>query len=212
MPKKTYYLEADKKNPIQFSWGLNWKNFSIIHKEKEVGKFENVQELKEGKTFVLEDESNLYVQLSKTLLSQELIIRHNGKILPGTPADPSVKIKNIFILLLIIGGLNILIGVMAEMTRSEMMLSLGAGIGTIIIGGLFLILAFLIKQKHSLVALIVVIALMAIDIVLTIIVASEIGKIPTYGIILKVLFLIIFINGISAIRKMKADKQLEEPL
>lgn len=205
MPKKKFYLDIAKTEPIELSWGFNWKNFCVAKNNEVIGKFENKQELQQGKVFTLANSNTLSVQLKRTKLGPELEVLYNGKPVPGSATDPHFQVKTAFILLLVIGILNVLVGCITELGDVQMLKQLGAGLGIIIAGAIYIILAFLVKQKHSLTALYIGIVLLALDIILTIIYGAETNRIPVYGIVLKIFFIVYLMKAIKAIKTIRSS-------
>lgn len=205
MPKKTFYLDTAKTESIEISWGFNWKNFCVAKNKEIIGNFENKQELQKGKLFTLANNNTISAQLKKTKLGPELEILYNGKPVPGSATDPHFQVKTAFILLLVIGILNIVVGVITELGDVQMLKQLGAGLGIIIVGAIYIILAFLVKQKHSLTALYMGIVLLALDVILIIIYGAETNRIPVYGIILKICFIVYLMKAIKAIKTIKSS-------
>lgn len=79
-----------------------------------------------GQRFRLADGSSLEVQLKRTLFSTDLRVSRNGIPLPGSAGDPATGWKNAYGLMYFIGGLNILIGLLA-MFGVAFLLDLGIG-------------------------------------------------------------------------------------
>lgn len=203
MPKKTFYLNAEKTETINISWGFSWKNTSITYNGHEIGSFKNQKELKEGNEFMLDSSRILSVKLSGTI-SPELDISINNEPIEGSPTNPKHQLKQISNLAIGLGIFSIVIGLFSELLKIEILINLGFGIGSILIGGIVIGLGFGVR-KHSLIALSLIFGIIILDIISSYYVAanSEIEINPTNGVVIKVFLLIYIFKGFSAIRKIK---------
>lgn len=208
MPKKNFYLDEQKSEKMLAEWGLNWKNFTITDaKNNMIGRIENVKELKTGKTFTLDDGRTLSVQLKNKMgISPELEILVNGIPAPGSQTDPRQQVQQSFYILLFLGIFNLAVGLLAELAQIDFLLSLGVGSITMIIGGVYLLLGYFVKYKHSLIALYTAIVLIAVDIVLLVAYAAESGRTPTTGIMIKILFIVFLAKGIQGVKKIRISQ------
>ncbi len=188
------------------SWGFYFKNLTITKDEQPIGQVSNAKELKEGRAFTLPDGKTLSVQLKRTGLGRELEILINGKPVPGSPTDPLFLIKTSFALLLFIGAFNIIVGVIIgkyDIKVLDEQMNMGAGL--VIAGALYVVLAFLVKLKHSLFALYIAIALLALDIIF-ILSSGIVGtRVHTSGVAVKIIFILQLTRTISAIKKLKKE-------
>jgi len=206
MASKRFYLDKEKKDVIYLKWGLNWKNFTITHQEKIIGRFENKSELLKGNTFQTEDGRNISIKL-KSKFSNEFEILLNDEILPGSFTDPKVIVKSAFIVALIIGLLNIIIGALGYFFHSYVLQELGAGIIMLVFGAIITALAFGIKAK-SMISLILVTSLYFIDTILWMAFVIESGNdVPTAASILRIVLIIILLRTIPAMKNLKKQEK-----
>lgn len=209
MPKKIYYLDQTKTESIELNWkAFSWKNFTIAKDGQIIGEIENATALKEGRSFNLPNGQLLAIRLKRIGIGKELEILLDGKPVPGSPTDPVFLIKTSFIILLVIGGFNLLAG--ALITGYDIRLfneQVNMGVGLLIVGVLYIILSFLVKLTHSLIALYFAIAILILDIFLTISSGMVGTRIHTSGIIIKLIFIIQLFRGVSAIRTLKKEQQ-----
>lgn len=204
MPKATYYLDQAKTNTLKVEWKIGWNNFTITHNGQQVGEIKTLNELKEGKSFKLGNGENISAKLNmKWGITPELELLINGNPVPGSPADPVTQVKNAHILLLVLAGLNISLGLLAMLNIADVLQDYGVGIGTVIIGAIFLVLAFWGKQKNSATAFTIAIGLLAADMVLSLMATADSGRAPTSAIIVRLAFCLLLANGASAAKKLK---------
>jgi hypothetical protein len=206
MPTKTFYLDKESTESIVINHGYNWKNLTITKNGELIGQVENVKNLKEGRTFQLSNDKRLSIHLRiKFGFIQELEILLNGKPIPGSGTEPNQQVKQVYQLLLFIAVFNALLGLVAELADVDFLKSLGLGFGTIVIGVVNGLLAYLVKFRFSLIALYVAFGLMILDIILTLVFAADMGGSPTSGLMMKALFAFILFNGIPALKKMRSE-------
>jgi hypothetical protein len=209
MPKQQLALEPGGAKRLEISYGLNWKNVSIKLDGREIGVIPDQNTLKEGRTFKLDDGSDLSVQLTRSALSTELRVLRNGKPLPGSASDPARKLATSYGVIFFVGGLSAVIGLLAEIGNVDFLRGFGAGWFTVIIGVLFIGLGFLVRQR-MLLALYAAIALYALDAILLVVTAVSVpgGRAPISGIALHVVFLIFMYQGVGAIQELDRQAQM----
>lgn len=214
MPAVTYHLDQAKTNPLKFEWKAGWKNFTITHNNHQVGVINDMNELKQGKSFKLPSGQTVSAKLNMVLgVIPELELLLDNKPVPGSPTDPVAIVKQGFIALIIIGIINIALGALVMGARIDVLMDLGVGPATIVIGALFLALAFWGKQKNSEIAFMIGLALMAADIVLTFMAAAESnGSSPTSGIVVKIIICLLLYKSAQAAKKLKAENNTSAPL
>ncbi|MCC7197388.1 hypothetical protein IT413_04320 [Candidatus Peregrinibacteria bacterium] len=204
MPSATYYLDQAKTNPLKVEWKLGWKNLKITHNNHLVGEIADAKELKEGKSFKLQNGEPVSAKLNmKWGFSPELELLVSGKPVPGSPADPVTQVKNAYVLLLVLAALNIGLGLLAMIGKVSILLGLGVGLGTVITGAVFLALAIWGKQKNSATAFMIAIAVLAADMVMSFMAVSEGGRVSGSAILVRVIFCLLLANGADAAKKLK---------
>ncbi len=206
MPRKKYYLDSEKTELLQTEWKGIFKNFNVIWNNNVIMTFANKAELSSGKTYRIDDKRELSVQFVKRgWFEQGVEILVNNIPVRGSSTDPYAVLKGTWILLLVLAGLNILIGVIAETMQVNALQNLGIGLGSLIVGVILIFLAVFIKEKQSMIALIIAILLIFADMVMTIVyLAPSHGSPTTSGIYVKIGILIALFRGIAAIRKIKS--------
>lgn len=204
MAKQTFYLDDSKTREIVVSWRGIWKDISVAENGTELGSIPNLAALKVGANFNLSDNSVLNVYFSTGYGDQGLRLLHNGRPVKGTSGDPEVKLKGIFILACFIGGLNFIVGALGQFEISELLVAIGANWTLMVLGLLIGALGYVAWKHKSSGALIAIILLLAADTILSLYFIMEEGGRPSFaGIGLKVLFIIQFSRGFSAISEYK---------
>jgi hypothetical protein len=203
MPKQQLALEAGGAKRLEISWGMNFKNVSVKLDGREVGTIPDQKALKEGRSFTLDDGSSLQVQLVRSAMSQVLQVLRNGKPLPGSATDPEKKLSTAYTIIFFVGGLSLVIGLLAEIANVDFLRSLGAGWFTVVVGVIFIGLGFLVKRRIIL-ALYAAIVLYALDLGLLVMTAVSVpgGRPPVSGIVLHVIFLIFMYQGVGALQEL----------
>jgi hypothetical protein len=205
MPKQQFALEKGGNKRLELSWKGGWRNFTVKLDGQEVGKIDGQKSLKEGRTFTLNDGSTLSIKL-KTGLSSELQVLRDGKPLPGSASDPRQKLSNATGVIIFVGGLGLVLGLIAALFEVDLLLGLGFGWGSVIFGAIVTGLGFLTK-KENLAALWAAIILYGLDSILSIISAVGVGANPVTGLIVRLFFLAAMYQGIGAIKALRIERQ-----
>ena len=204
MPKLSYALEAGGEKRLQVSWKGMYKNVTVSLDGNAVGIIPDRKALSAGQEFRLPDGSTIKVQLVSNVMTTELQILRDGQPLPGSSSDPQTKLSIAYGLVYFVAGLNLVLGFVSYLFDVEFLQSMGLGFISIIFGCVFLVLAFFVQRKST-VALILAIIIFALDGILGVIFAASQGYTPgVSGIIFRILMLIPMIQGIGAIKALKA--------
>jgi hypothetical protein len=207
MAKQVLALEQGGPKRLEISWEGTFKNFTIKLDGSEVGKLADQNALKLGQSFGLPDGSTLSVKLKSATLASELEVLRNGKPVPGSATDPVTRLSSAWGVLYFIGGFNVLLGIAAVVFQWDFLLNLGIGVFSAGFGAVYLLLGYL-TSRRILIALIAAIVLFAIDGVLGVV--SAIGNTsgsPVAGIVVRLLFLWVLVQGIGAIAAIKQDEK-----
>jgi hypothetical protein len=206
MPKKRYPLSSGSSSVVELEWRGMWKDFTVRVDGQTLGTMNGQDELKKGGSWTLADGSTLEVMLAKSALGAELQVLRDGAPLPGSPSDPQAQMNSAAGIAFFIAGLNILLGVVAMATDSQILAEIGIGWGSIIFGAIFLGLGFGIR-KGSLIALIAAIALFALDGVLGLYWVIEAGGRPGVGgIVFRVFLIVAMAKAVGPAKTLKASK------
>ena len=121
----------------------------------------------------------------------------------GSAADPETRFKTAYGIVFFIAGLNLVLGLVAVIFDVQFLLAMGIGTFSIFFGLLFLVLGFFVRRMSA-AALVIAIAVFALDGVLGIISAVSSGFDPSIGgLALRVVLLIPMFQGVAAIRDLK---------
>jgi hypothetical protein len=207
MPKRNYATEKGGPKNLEISWKGMWKEISVKVNGSEIGTMKDQKELQEGKEFKLPGGGTLSVKLVKKLFAPELQILKNGEPLAGSDSDPKQKLKIAYGVIFFIAGLNIVLGLIAELGQVDILLELGIGYFSIIFGAIFGVLGYFVKEK-SVIALWIAIVLFVIDTLLSMYFAIEMGASPsTSSIIVKIFLFVGMIQGFRAIKALNNNPQ-----
>jgi hypothetical protein len=203
LPTKRFALEPNQPKRLEISWKGNWKRLAVSLDATPVGAIETKKELQGGKEFTLADGSTLEVRLRQTFFSPELQLLRNGSPIPGSGSDPQARLAMAYGVIFFVAGLSAIVGVIAELFHIDLLLRLGFGIWSLVGAAIYGILGYFVR-KRSLSALIIAIALFALDGVLSIVLAAEQGLQPSGGgIVTRIILLIPMIRGVPAIQALK---------
>lgn len=202
MPKQTYPLEKGGPKRLELAWKGAWKNLTVSLDGQELGVIPDQKALRAGQTFMLPDGSALDVKLVRQFTSVSLELRLDGQPLPGSSADPEQRLQGAYGILFFLGGVNILLGLIAVFFQIEFLLMLGLNLASVFLGFIWLTLGFFVRRR-SLAALIVALCLYGLDGVLFLIGAVNMGANPTSGLFMRVIFFIGMAQGVGALKALK---------
>jgi hypothetical protein len=181
---------------VEATWGLRWRDTRIKVDGAEIGTVPTQAELKQGRTFQLPDGSQLTVKLGRQYLSPALQLTRDGRPLPGSGSDPASRLSLAYGIIFFVGAINIILGIAAVAADIDVLKRLGLGYATMVLGLIYLVLGYFVRRRST-VALVIAIALFAVDTVL----AAALGAIG--AVVARVFFLIVMFGGFSAIRELK---------
>jgi hypothetical protein len=212
MPKKEFILEENGRHTLELIWESWWRNFTIHFDGAPVDTIEGGGKgLRNGKTILLPDGSTLEVRLKNSLLASELVVLRNGRPLPGSATHPLQRVKQAYTIIFIIAILNVLLGLAGLVSTSEWVQLISGGWVTAVFGLFMLLLGWLVKEKHSLPALITALVMYTADGLLGIMTIIAAGEMPGIGgLIVRVLFILGMAQGIKAIRELEDWKQRDQ--
>ncbi len=205
MPKQSYALEPGGENRITIAWkgAFAYNDVSVTLDGSPLGSIPDKNALKTGQKFRLPDGLILKVKLVITIYGEELRLLHNGQPLPGSVFDPEAKLKSAVYIVFFIGGASIILGIITLLFDIEYLRADGIGFFTIIYGLAFLLLGALVWRKSS-VALILAIVIFSLDFLLSKFLPTAWGYEPGLSGISRMIMLIPMIQGIGAIKTLKA--------
>lgn len=218
MPTRRYALNRGESKRLELISSVRWTPLTIRLDGQEVGSIQTMEQLKNGKTFLLSDSSKLRVELAK----RQLLVMRNGLPVPGSSSDPLIRLRGSYGCLFTLGGLVTLVGLglmILAITQSADSLSsanetfterygagiLDLGIGLLVFGGVYLLLGFFV-QRRSKVALGIAVGLVGINLALNSL-ALLLGNCSVIaGLPLQIGVLITLWRGFDAIRKLQDEQ------
>jgi len=107
----------------------------------------------------------------------------------------------------VIAALNAGLGLLAVVANVTFLLNLGLGVSSIVAGAIYGGLGYLVKAKHSRVALIIAIALFVLDgLASMVFTAQASGRPPIGGLIARVFLLIPLWKGLGPLKELNSRK------
>jgi len=200
MPKRSFPFEQGGMERVTISWKMFWKNFTIEFDGNLVGTIPNQKDLQKGQTFELPDGSSLEVKLARTWSSTVLQILRNGKPLPGSGSDPRMRLKQSYGILYFVGGINLILGLIALLFQVDFLLAIGMGEYSIIVGGIYLLSAFFV-QRRSKIALAFALVVYGLETILSLMNGV------TSGVIIRIFFIVFMWQGFGAIKELLAGSE-----
>lgn len=198
MPKQRFALEEGAEKNVELEWRGRWKDFTVRVEGRELGRLDGEEDLARGGAWKLDDGSLLQVLLDRSGSGYELLLTRNGVPLPGSASDPKARLAQAWGILAFLGGLNLILGGVAELLQNRWLLDMGMGWGSVVFGVVFLALALAVR-KGSRIALIVAIVLFALDALLGVYFVMEAGGRPGIGgIVFRVFLLAALIKAVGA--------------
>jgi hypothetical protein len=203
MPKQSYSLEPGGPKRLEIQWKGLYKNTTITLDGLQLGTVLDQRLLRAGHELPLTDGSLLKLHLVSNLAGTELRVTRNGVPLPGSASNPETKVNTAAGIIFFVAGLNLLLGIIGLLTRSEFLATLGIGWYSVIFGAFFLVMGLLVK-KRSMVALILSIVVFSLDALLGVIGSVALGGSAAIGgFVFRVFLIIPMVQGIGAIKALK---------
>ncbi len=209
--EQKFALEKGGDKRLVIRWTGMWKNVEVVLDGQVLGEpFPNFKALKEGRDFKLPDGRALTVKYLTGAFSQQgLDVKIDGAPVAGSTADPREQIKLAAGLLYFVAGLSALLGILG-MAGVKFLAEIGFGWPGVVAGVLLAVLAFVGAKYRSRAAFAVAAGLIIVDMVLTISMsAGQGGRIPTTGIIIKVMILLTVFRAIKAVGDAAAIEKRE---
>ena len=203
MPKLHYALEPNAPKRLELAWDGHYRDFAVKLDDEVVGQVPGASALAAGHSLRLPDGSTLLLKTSGNAFINELRVTRDGKPLPGSAADPASRLRLCYQLLLAIGGLNLVLGLVAAVLNLRALQALGFGWGSLLLGALYVVLGLLVRQ-YSLVALFMALVLYLLQMLFELVLPFLGGGSPNgLWVLARVLILIGLLQGIPAIRRLR---------
>ncbi|HRI44516.1 MAG TPA: hypothetical protein PLL78_14865 [Fimbriimonadaceae bacterium] len=202
MPKQQFALEPGGPKRLVVEWKAAFNNAKVSVDGQILSEFPKRRDFEAGGQWTLADGRRLEVRLRSRLFPGPTVeVMIDGIPLSGSSADPMTRLKNSAGVVLFVGGLTLLLGLIAELAKVDFLLRIGFGWISAGIGLVFIALGFGVL-KRSMAALIAAVSLYVLDIVLTLVAIAE-TKGPPTGIVIKVFLLIGMCQGFGALSDLK---------
>lgn len=206
MAKIKYALEKGGPKRLEVSWKGNWNEITVRLDGNLIGSIADSEQLKEGKEFRLEDGTSLKVQLERKSIFPFISILKDGQPLPSPGPEPTKRLGFAYKVTFLIGGVNIVFGLIGSQFQTKSWNIPVAGIWPVVIGCLFLVLAFFIMRR-SMTALAIVVGILAIDMVVAIIFRRDLPRVfLVASVVFRILILLTMIQGFGAIKALKQNQ------
>ncbi|HEX8349266.1 MAG TPA: hypothetical protein VF598_04845 [Hymenobacter sp.] len=207
MPTKRFYLDASETHVIELKWGLFWKNLTVSENGQMVGQVAGRSDLQHGRTFPLADGRTLRVALRRVLTAEELEVLLDGQPLAGSATHPQQRLKQALYALLFLVGVNLVLGLVAELGHITFLQTIGLGYGTVVVGLVYLGLYWWAKTRLSSLALYIAMGLVILDFVLAVGLSASGGASvsPGSGVIMRLVICVLLYKGAEGARQLRAE-------
>ncbi|GAA4008213.1 hypothetical protein GCM10022408_20430 [Hymenobacter fastidiosus] len=206
MLAKTYYLDEAKTEAINLRWGLFWKNFTISQDGGVLARLTSRSALKQGVAVTLADGRVLEARLQQQFAQEEVELLLDGQPLPGSSTHPYYRLQQAFYALLFIGGLNLLLGLVAELGLVAVLQQYGFGYATAVVGLVYFGLAWWARAKKARLPLYLGMALLVLDVVVAFVDGGPGSPPPpTAGLFLRFFLVMLLYKGGAAARQLRAE-------
>jgi hypothetical protein len=119
--------------------------------------------------------------------------------------EPAKRLSNVYKLIFIFAGVNLAVGI-GLLSHTGLQKSLAIEPRSLVVGGLFLLLAFFVMRR-SIIALTTAAGILAFDLILAIIFPPELPKfILIAAVIFRIFILLTMIQGFGAIKALKQNQ------
>jgi hypothetical protein len=162
MPSRSYALEEGGKKRLELSWSGFWSNFTVSLDGTPLGTLPRGQSLKDGQEFRLPDGSIIHIQLIQKPTGNYLEVLRDDKPLPGSDTNPRTILNTAAGVIYFFSGVNLLVGIIAVLFNVQWLQDYGIGFGSIIIGFIYLPLAYFTGEGSS-IALLLAVLLYIVD-------------------------------------------------
>lgn len=210
MPKRKLSLVRGEEKRLEVSWNFGWKQVVVTLDGNEVGRIPDQAALEAGKTFTLDDNTALKVQLRKNVLMPELHVWRDDQPVPGSDGDPIKRLNLASGILFFVAGFNILVGLVVVSLQIDGASGLGLGIGSVIGGLIYLGLGFLVRLRSqpqlSMIALILGTALLILDGIAILVTSAGTGRSPISGLGLRVVLIMFLLRSFQAYGALKSPQ------
>jgi hypothetical protein len=206
MARLKYALDQGGPRRLEVSWKGNWNEVTVRLDDNVVGMIADIEQLKEGRDFQLEDGTSLKVQLKHKSFFPFISILKDGQPLPSPGPEPAKRLGYAYKITFLIGAANILLGLIGSPFQATSLNLSVSSIWPVVIGCLFLVLGFFIMRR-SMAALAIAVGIFAIDLVLAIISPPDLPRLLLVAsFVFRILILFTMIQGFGAIMALRQNQ------
>ncbi|MGI4883552.1 MAG: hypothetical protein ACRYFR_01175 [Janthinobacterium lividum] len=206
MPKKTYYLDEARTEPITVQWGMAYRNFILSYQGEPVAPAEYGPSLTEGYRYDLPGGRRLSAQLMRNAGLQEVELLLNGQPLPGSATHPLERIKQAWYALLLVGVFSTALVVAAQYANIDALAPLHFGWPAVLENLLLVGLGWWGYRRHAAVAFYLALGLLVLDWVVMVVSLTQAGNFGGVGsIFLRFVICVFVFRGAQAAQALKRD-------
>jgi hypothetical protein len=206
MPTKTFYLDDSRAEPLTASWGLFFRNFTVSYSGVSLEPTNPAATIAEGRQYRLPDGRIFSARHKQNTYPQELELLIDGQPVPGSGTHPHERIKQAWYVLLVLGILNIGLGLVAEFGHVDVLLQLGVGWGSLVEGVAYIALGYFGYFRTSVPALTTALVLLVLDAVLSVGSAISTGHSPALGgLLMRAFFCMAVFRAMQAARQLRRE-------
>jgi hypothetical protein len=206
MPSKTYYLDSTRTDAITANWGFFYRNFTVSYAGQELMATDPDAKIAKGRHYLLPDGRVFTAQLIENSYPQHLELLIDGRPVPGSGTDPREQVKQAWYLLLVLGVLNIGLGLLTEFGQLEALRQLGLGWGSLVEGVAFVALGWLGYFRSSAPAFTTAFVLLVLDGIVSIGSAVATSHSPAVGgLFMRLFFCVIVFRAMKAARQLRNE-------
>lgn len=207
MPTKTYYLDDARSQNLTVKWGMFYRNLEVFYQGQSLGQVPSTDALRQGYTFQLPTGQALVAHLRRNQGLEEIELRLDGQPVPGSATHPAERLRQAWYTLLVVGGLNVLIGLVAEFGQVALLQRLGLGWGSVVEGLLYVGLGWWGYSRVAPVAFGAALALLLLDGIMMLVASANAssGTPGLGGIFLRFVLVVLVYRGLLAARQLRAE-------
>lgn len=206
MPTSTFYLDDARTEPLTATWGLFFRNFTVSHAGNPLEPTNPEASLAQGRQYRLPDGRIFSAQHKQNTYPQELELLIDGQPVPGSGTHPNQRMKQAWYVLLILGILNIGLGLVTEFGHIEALAQLGVGWGSLVEGTAYIVLGYFGYFRTSVPAFTIALVLLALDAAFSIFSAVTTNHSPALGgLLMRAYFCLVVFRAMQAARQLRRE-------
>lgn len=170
-------------------------------------------ELKRGVNHETRSGTRIHISHKSSFTANGFDVRINGKSLPGSVSHPLYRVTIAYQAIYFVAAVNLIIGVLNALKMNPLPTLVGAGITPVIVGGIYLFLAFFVQGKSRIALGIAIIGFTIDSVLLVVSIFSGLGLNSasiggfTGGMFVRVFFLIYMVQGFMALNEIYAEEK-----